>query len=135
VFRISIFGFRNFLKRRSAANPAGESIDHLRICREDFGIERNQSFKGDYGNAQFSLCCTSTAMPDDDSLESTSGILFWSAGILHADATQLDSERALQFGLFLCTPRFVSKNFNAAFPMYSCSLARSTPGASMQASG
>ena len=46
------------------------------ICREDFGIERNQSFKGDQGNAQFSLCCTSTAMPDDESQESTSGILF-----------------------------------------------------------
>jgi hypothetical protein len=44
-----------------------ESIDHSWICREDFGIERNQSFKGDHGNAQFSLCCTSTAMPDDDS--------------------------------------------------------------------
>src|SRR5262249_7600837 len=41
-----------------------ESIDHSWICREDFGIERNQSFKGDQGNAQFSLCCTSTAMPD-----------------------------------------------------------------------
>jgi hypothetical protein len=38
-----------------------------RTRREDFGIERNQSFKGDHGNAQFSLCCTSTAMPDDDS--------------------------------------------------------------------
>src|SRR4029077_6107631 len=38
--------------------------------------ERNQSFKGDQGNAQFSLCCTSTAMPDDESQESTSGILF-----------------------------------------------------------
>ena len=35
--------------------------------REDFGIERNQSFKEDHGNAQFSLCCTSTAMPDDES--------------------------------------------------------------------
>jgi hypothetical protein len=41
----------------------------------------------------------------------------------------------LQLGFCLCTFRFVSKNFNAAFPMYSCSLARSTPGASMQASG
>jgi hypothetical protein len=50
-----------------------------RTRREDFGIERNQSFKGDHGNAQFSLCCTSTAMPDDDSSESTSGIFFWSA--------------------------------------------------------
>jgi hypothetical protein len=30
----------------------------------------------DYRNAQFSLCCTSTAMPDDESEESTSGILF-----------------------------------------------------------
>ena len=39
-----------------------ESIDHSWICREDFGIERNQSFKGDQGNAQFSLCCTSTAL-------------------------------------------------------------------------
>ena len=48
-------------------NPRSESIDHFRTCREDFGIERNQSFKGDQGNAQFSLCCTSTAMPDDDS--------------------------------------------------------------------
>src|SRR5438105_11079485 len=47
-------------------NPRSESIDHFRTCREDFGIERNQSFKGDQGNAQFSLCCTSTAMPDDD---------------------------------------------------------------------
>src|SRR5438093_13758429 len=48
-------------------NPRSESIDHFRTCREDFGIERNQSFKGDQGNAQFSLCCTSTAMPDGDS--------------------------------------------------------------------
>src|SRR5205823_8061008 len=54
-------------KHRSTAKPAGESFDHLWICREDFGIERNQSFKGDHGSAQFSLCCTSTAMPDDDS--------------------------------------------------------------------
>jgi hypothetical protein len=41
----------------------------------------------------------------------------------------------LRFGLCLCTFRFESKNFNAVFPMYSCSLARFTPGASMQASG
>ena len=53
-----------------------ESIDHSWTCREDFGIERNRSFKGNHGNAQFSLCCTSTAMPDDESQESTSGILF-----------------------------------------------------------
>ncbi|PYL48843.1 MAG: hypothetical protein DMF32_08475 [Verrucomicrobia bacterium] len=52
---------------RSTAKPMSESIDHSWICREDFGIERNQSFKGDHGNAQFSLCCTSTAMPDDES--------------------------------------------------------------------
>jgi hypothetical protein len=47
-----------------------ESYDSVRnswACREDFGIERNQSFKENDGNAQFSLCCTSTAMPDDDS--------------------------------------------------------------------
>src|SRR5213080_2590391 len=70
-------------------NPRSESIDHFRTCREDFGIERNQSFKGDQGNAQFSLCCTSTAMPDDESEESTSGILFFfcarSASVHHAD--------------------------------------------------
>src|SRR2546423_9633715 len=30
------------------------------ICREDFGIERNQSPEKKDGNAQFSLCCTST---------------------------------------------------------------------------
>src|ERR671934_2149882 len=53
-------------RHRSTAKPMSESIDHSWICREDFGIERNQSFKGDHGNAQFSLCCTSTAMPDDD---------------------------------------------------------------------
>jgi hypothetical protein len=57
-----------------------ESIDHSWICREDFGIERNQSFKENQGNAQFSLCCTSTAMPDDESQESTSGILFLNWG-------------------------------------------------------
>jgi hypothetical protein len=39
------------------------------------------------------------------------------------------------FGFCRCTPKFVSKNLNAAFPMYSCSSARSTPGASTQASG
>src|SRR5262249_62407644 len=44
-----------------------ESIDHSWTCREDFGIERNESFKENQGNAQFSLCCTSTAMPDDES--------------------------------------------------------------------
>jgi len=50
---------------RSTAKPVSpESIRDSWICREDFGIERNQSFKGDHGNAQFSLCCTSTAMPD-----------------------------------------------------------------------
>src|ERR1041384_7675472 len=80
-FRISDFGFApKALGRR--LTPVGVSDFGFRdsnfcwICREDFGIERNQSFKGDHGNAQFSLCCTSTAMPDDDSLESTSGILF-----------------------------------------------------------
>ena len=52
---------------RSTANSRSQSSDSSWICREDFGIERNQSFKGDHGNAQFSLCCTSTAMPDDDS--------------------------------------------------------------------
>jgi hypothetical protein len=36
------------------------------ICREDFGIERNQSPEKKDGNAQFSLCCTSTQMPDFD---------------------------------------------------------------------
>jgi hypothetical protein len=40
-----------------------------------------------------------------------------------------------QFELCRRTPKFVSKNFKAALPMYSCSLARSTPGASMQDSG
>src|SRR4029453_12502241 len=64
------------VSNRSTAKPMSESIDHSWTCREDFGIERNQSFKGDQGNAQFSLCCTSTAMPDDESEESTSGILF-----------------------------------------------------------
>jgi hypothetical protein len=44
-----------------------ESYDHSWTCREDSGIERNQSFKENDGSAQFSLCCTSTAMPDDDS--------------------------------------------------------------------
>jgi hypothetical protein len=38
-----------------------------RTCREDSAIERNQSSKKKDGNAQFSLCCTSTAMPDDES--------------------------------------------------------------------
>jgi hypothetical protein len=37
-----------------------------RTRREDSEIERNQSQRND-GNAQFSLCCTSTAMPDDES--------------------------------------------------------------------
>src|SRR5512132_2307639 len=54
-----------------------ESIDHSWICREDFGIERNQSFKGDHGNAQFSLCCTSTAMPDDDSQDRHPAFCFY----------------------------------------------------------
>jgi hypothetical protein len=44
-----------------------ESIDHSWICREDPVNESARGFKGDHGNAQFSLCCTSTAMPDDDS--------------------------------------------------------------------
>ena len=64
--RITILDSRR-ASPRSTANPMSESIDHSWICREDFGIERNQSFKGDQDNAQFSLCCTSTAMPDDDS--------------------------------------------------------------------
>jgi|ERR1700736_3512907 hypothetical protein len=37
------------------------------ICREDFGIERNQSPKRKDGNAQFSLCCTSTKNAGFDS--------------------------------------------------------------------
>src|SRR5439155_25487862 len=63
---------------RSTANPMSESIDHSWICRKDFGIERNQSFKENDGNAQFSLCCTSTAMPDDDSQDRHPAFCFWS---------------------------------------------------------
>src|SRR6476646_1344901 len=77
--RISKFENWNLRRRRLGRrlNPrAPKAFGVHGICREDFGIERNQSFKGDHGNAQFSLCCTSTAMPDDESQESTSGILF-----------------------------------------------------------
>src|SRR6478736_10379232 len=77
--RISKFENWNLRRRRLGRrlNPrAPKAFGVHGICREDFGIERNQSFKGDQGNAQFSLCCTSTAMPDDESQESTSGILF-----------------------------------------------------------
>src|SRR5436190_1110670 len=79
-------------------NPRSESIDHFRTCREDFGIERNQSFKGDQGNAQFSLCCTSTAMPDDESQESTSGISFVPKNRIRKAGTQ---EREKLLGLRL----------------------------------
>ena len=77
--RISKFENWNLRRRRLGRrlNPrAPKAFGVHGICREDFGIERNQSFKGDQGNAQFSLCCTSTAMPDDESQESTSGISF-----------------------------------------------------------
>jgi hypothetical protein len=41
--------------------PKAFGVDHpMWICREDFGIERNQSPEKKDGNAQFSLCCTST---------------------------------------------------------------------------
>jgi hypothetical protein len=46
--------------------PRANQLIVLGYAVKDFGIERNQSFKEDHGNAQFSLCCTSTAMPDDD---------------------------------------------------------------------
>jgi len=114
-------------------------------CREDFGIERNQSFKEDYDNAQFSLCCTSTAMPDGDSQDRHPAFLFFRSVIpsdveeflivslglfalrhnvwlhpgLRAPSALRNNliPRTLQFALCLCTFRFASKNFNAAFPM------------------
>ena len=61
LLRTSYFAGRH----RSTAKSKSESIDGSWTCREDFGIERNQSFKADQGNAQFSLCCSSTAMPND----------------------------------------------------------------------
>jgi hypothetical protein len=51
---------------RSTANSAGESIDHPRTCREDFGIERNQSFKETTVTHNSVFAAQSTAMPDDD---------------------------------------------------------------------
>src|SRR2546425_1143039 len=47
--------------------PESLVMAHQLRRREYFGIERNQSFKESYDNAQFSHCCTSTAMPDSDS--------------------------------------------------------------------
>jgi hypothetical protein len=63
-----------------------------RTRREDFGIERNQSFKGDHGNAQFSLCCTSTAMPDDDSQDRHPAFLFF-CGLRIAQLSTLAATR------------------------------------------
>jgi hypothetical protein len=106
-----------------------------RTRREDFGSERNQSFKGDHGNAQFSLCCTSTAMPDDDSQDRHPAFFYSHVAAQPFSAVVRLILHPSPCGFSVCTFRFVSKNFNAAFPMFSCSLARSTPGASIQASG
>src|SRR6476646_11985060 len=95
--RISKFENWNLRRRRLGRrlNPrAPKAFGAHGICREDFGIERNQSFKGDQGNAQFSLCCTSTAMPDDESQESTSGILFLQKNRLRKVGTQETTELA-----------------------------------------
>jgi hypothetical protein len=100
--RISKFENWNLRRRRLGRrlNPrAPKAFGVHGICREDFGIERNQSFKGDHGNAQFSLCCTSTAMPDDESQESTSGILFLQKNRIRKVGTQETAELAPTPGL------------------------------------
>jgi hypothetical protein len=42
------------------------------------GCPQAERLEGE-GNAQFSLCCTSTAMPDDDSQDRHPAFCFWSA--------------------------------------------------------
>src|SRR6266516_340421 len=60
-------------KATTAVAIAGDAVKTLES-------KETRAFKENDGNAQFSLCCTSTAMPDDDSQDRHPAFCFWSDG-------------------------------------------------------
>ena len=68
--RISILELRfSILGQLRTGRRLTPRVNQLIICGYAVKTLESKETKaeGDHGNAQFSLCCTSTAMPDDES--------------------------------------------------------------------